>query len=155
MAAAAPKTDLIEVANELHPVFASPDQAARLLNGLADSTGLRLRLDPAGSLVWIRPGGAGAVRAAATAGVIDFVTIQRIESLGACKADRCVDVYADRSQGQARIYCSDCCSNRSRAARWRARHRDPLLGAGVGESVFHPTVVQEDADVVVALEDFT
>ena len=128
LAATAERSDLIEVANELHPIFAAPDRAVTLLNDLADSTGLHHRVDPAGSLIWIRPSGAGAVRAATTASIIDFVTIQGIKSLGTCNADRCVDVYADRSQGRARMYCSDGCNNRSRAARWRARHTNPLPG---------------------------
>jgi CGNR zinc finger protein len=120
------EANLVAVANELHPVFARPGQAFGILNRLADRDDLRHRFGPDGRLGWTRPARSDRLASAAAVGLIDFIDIHGAEPLGICAADNCVDVYVDASQARRRAYCSDRCNNKTRAARWRARHRsDP------------------------------
>lgn len=43
--------------------------------------------------------------------------------LGVCSAERCADLYVDRSQAATRRYCSRTCQNRTKVAAYRARRR--------------------------------
>ena len=116
-------SELVALANDLHQVFAEPDQAAELLNRLADQHRLSHRLASDGRLIWMRHPTSSRTATAATAALIDFIDRNNSDRLGTCNAHACVDVYIDASQAQTRSYCSDQCHSRTRVARWRARQQ--------------------------------
>jgi predicted RNA-binding Zn ribbon-like protein len=115
------RSGLVAVANELHRVFAEPDQAAELLNAAADRYGLRHRVGPDGHLAWACPEASSRLACATTAALIDVVAQRGLESLGICRAHDCVDIFVDGSRARSRSYCSPRCNNKARVARWRAR----------------------------------
>ncbi|MDA2810894.1 CGNR zinc finger domain-containing protein [Nocardiopsis sp. RSe5-2] len=47
------------------------------------------------------------------------------ERLGLCSAQRCDRVFADTSRNGTRRFCSTACQNRTKAAAFRARRREP------------------------------
>lgn len=116
------ETELVNLANGLHPAFGCGSTTNSSLNELADELNLRHRLGPDGQLTWVsttRDSKDPLVMALAS--LIDFVDRHGAEVLGVCSASKCVDVYADTSQAKNRAYCSLRCSNRARALRWRSR----------------------------------
>jgi predicted RNA-binding Zn ribbon-like protein len=124
-------SELVDLANDLHRVFARPDRAVVLLNSRADHLRLSHRLAPDGQLTWTRHATSHRIAAGASATLIDFVGQHGSDRLGTCDAHACVDVYIDASQGKNRSYCSDRCHTRTRVARWRARRRFSAGSSGI------------------------
>ena len=116
-------SELVALAGVLHWVFAEPDQAAKLLNRLADQHRLTHRLASDGRLMWMRHPTSSRTATACTAALIDFIDCHNSDRLGTCNAHACIDVYVDASQAQTRSYCSHQCHSRTRVARWRARQQ--------------------------------
>lgn len=116
---------LTDVANSWFKVFNSaPDdeQIGASINELLDRVDLTVRATGKGLTLqtWTDdPIDALAAWGALTlAGVIGQIGADR---LGVCVADRCVDVFVDRSPRHNRRYCSQLCQTRERVSRFRNR----------------------------------
>lgn len=116
-----------QVADLVHAVFAARrlgDQQAltqALLERTTPRPVLRQR-DGRPEAAWTADR-ATALLAAAALGLRDHLAGQRGVRLGICAAERCVDVFVDRSPGKARRYCSLRCQTRARVAEHRRRQR--------------------------------
>lgn len=117
---------LAEIADRLHPVFATRDPAerARLVTALLTETGVRPALaSGAGRLYagWLVDE-ASTVLAAAAVALREYLAHHDPARLGMCEDRRCADVYIDASPGGRRRFCSVTCQNRTRVAAYRSRH---------------------------------
>ncbi|MCY1145582.1 CGNR zinc finger domain-containing protein [Actinoplanes sp. Pm04-4] len=117
-----PGAELTTLADELHPIFATPDSATRaeLLNALLQVTGVRPELAPDLSESWTITDPAQAKRAAATLALRHHLAAHP-GRLGLCADDQCADVYVDASPAGKRRFCCLTCQNRARAAAFRRR----------------------------------
>lgn len=119
------ETELAELADRLHTVFAQPS-VARRLNRLNEVI-LDLRPIPRVSTTgprWQVEDPSRMLEAALLMALVEHGRDDpRLQRLGTCKAHDCVDAYVDTSQARTRRYCSVTCQNRARAASYRRRHR--------------------------------
>jgi hypothetical protein len=121
---------LVALADRLHGFFAasSEDEAVGVLNGLLEESAPipRVRAEGDGYEVsWSVEGEAGEPLAAACAlALLDELKASR--RFGVCDAERCVDVFVDRSPGGARRYCSSRCHTRAKVGAFRRRKRDEM-----------------------------
>jgi CGNR zinc finger len=118
--------ELVDVADRLHPVFASPDPAkrVRLVADLLGQTGVRPVLAVENEEVrsmWAVARRADAVLAAASVALRSFLAWHDATRLGVCSGLRCADVYVDASPTGLRRFCSLTCQNRARVAAFRRR----------------------------------
>jgi predicted RNA-binding Zn ribbon-like protein len=122
----APPGELTPLADELHPVFAATDPAARaaLVTGLLDRSGVRPVLAGTGP-AWTVDDPAQCLRAAAA-----LALRHHPERIGVCADPQCADVYVDASPAGRRRFCCLTCQNRSRTAAFRRRHAASGAGAG-------------------------
>lgn len=115
--------EAVSVADAVVSTLRHGNGAAVRLNEMADALDLTHRLGDTGRLAWFQRESHGRLEAATVAALIEFVHASGVARLGFCAADRCVDIFADRSRAGRRRYCSDECSARRRVAQWRTRQR--------------------------------
>ena len=117
-----PGSELTTLADELHPIFATPDPTTRaaLVTELLQVTGVRPELAPDLSKSWAVDTPAQARRAAAALALRHHLT-EHPGRLGLCADDQCADVYVDASPAGKRRFCCLTCQNRARAAAFRRR----------------------------------
>jgi len=121
---------LVALADRLHGFFAasSEDEAVGVLNGLLEASAPvpRVRAVRDGYEVsWLVEGRTGEPLAAACAlALLD--ELKGARRFGVCEAERCVDVYVDRSPGGARRYCSLQCHTRTKVGAFRRRKRSEM-----------------------------
>lgn len=118
---------LVALADRLHRFFAarSRKEAAVVLDGLLEESApdLRVRAEEDGYKVW------WAIRGEAEAPLMASCVLALVEELdnlrrfGVCEAERCVDVFVDRSPGGKRRYCSSQCHSRSKVNAFRRRQK--------------------------------
>ena len=126
-AAARGDPGLTALADEMHPVFAAPDAAARagLVTALLARTGVRpvLVTDDDGPAVegWLVDDPAEGRRAAAALALREQIA-ERPGRIGVCADRGCAGVYLDASPAGRRRFCCLPCQNRARAAAFRQRH---------------------------------
>ena len=118
--------ELSTLADELHPIFASADPAARatLTTTILRATAVRPTLaERAGGLreAWTVDDPAQARRAGAALALRHHLAT-RAGRIGVCADDQCADVYVDASPAGRRRFCCVTCQNRARAAAFRRRH---------------------------------
>jgi predicted RNA-binding Zn ribbon-like protein len=119
---------LIRVADHLHPVFATPDPAARvsLTARLLSDTGVTPALDLTGDgpqATWQVDDDRQVLTAAAALTLRDQLATSDPDRIGTCTGRRCADAYIDASPAGQRRFCSVTCQNRARVAAWRQRQR--------------------------------
>lgn len=122
-----PASELVGVADRLHPVFAATDPAERAatVTAILHDTGVRpgLRISD-GTLAagWSVPDRADTVLAAAALALRERLAADP-DRIGVCGDRQCADVYVDSSPAGHRRFCSVTCQNRTRVAAFRARRR--------------------------------
>lgn len=118
------ETQLAELADRLHDVFAQPSAARRRdrLNAvIADLRPIPVVADTGPR--WSVESQGQALEAAMLLALVEHARVDpRLQRLGTCHAHDCVDAYIDTSQARTRRYCSVRCQNRARAASYRRRH---------------------------------
>lgn len=119
--------ELVEVADRLHPVFATPDavKRVRLVADLLIQTAVRPVItveDEDVKSTWAVARRADAILAAASVALRAFLAEHDATRLGVCSGLRCADVYVDASPTGRRRFCSLTCQNRARVAAFRRRH---------------------------------
>jgi hypothetical protein len=118
---------LIALADEVHPIFAVPDPAARatMVTAMLHDTGVRpvLTTGDGGQLeeLWQVDDPAQAHRAAAALALREQLAGHQ-GRIGVCADLQCADVYVDGSPAGRRRFCCLTCQNRARAAAFRRRH---------------------------------
>jgi predicted RNA-binding Zn ribbon-like protein len=121
-----------QVRARLRKVFEAPDHgtAAGLLNRLLTSSGANPQLTDHDGNPWhlhYTPPRTplGAWLAADAAMALAVVIVEGgFDRLRVCEAERCRDVFVDRSRNRSRRYCSpEICGNRASVAAYRARQR--------------------------------
>jgi predicted RNA-binding Zn ribbon-like protein len=117
---------LVEVADQIYPVFAAatPTQRVRRTARLLNESGVRPTLTAAADGVraaWTVDHAGDALLAAAAVTLRQHLEDRDGERLGTCAAIRCADVYVDASPVGQRRYCSITCQNRTRVAAFRRR----------------------------------
>ncbi|MCO8269857.1 CGNR zinc finger domain-containing protein [Actinoplanes sp. TRM 88003] len=117
-----PGAELTTLADELHPIFATPDPTtrARLVTELLRVTGVRPELAPDLAESWTVADAAQSDRAAAALTLRHHLAAHP-GRLGLCADDQCADVYVDASPAGKRRFCCLTCQNRARAAAFRKR----------------------------------
>jgi hypothetical protein len=115
--------EAVAVADAVVSMLRQGNSAAVRLNEMADVLDLTHRLGDTGRLEWFQRGSHGRLEAATVTALIEFMHESGAARLGFCAADRCVDIFADRSRAARRRYCSNECSARRRVAQWRTRQR--------------------------------
>src|SRR4051812_33531630 len=115
------------LADELHPIFATADDAVRatLVTHLLDTTGVRPALATPGGVLseaWTVDDPADGPRAAAALALRHHLA-EHPGRLGVCADHQCADVYVDSSPAGRRRFCCITCQNRARAAAFRRRGR--------------------------------
>jgi hypothetical protein len=113
------------LADELHPVFAAPDDGTRaiLVTGLLHAAGVRPALthrDDALHDSWTVEDPAQSRRASAALALRHHLA-EHPGRIGVCADHQCADVYVDGSPAGRRRFCCITCQNRSRAAAFRRR----------------------------------
>ena len=121
---------LVALADRLHGFFAasSEDEAVGVLNGLLEESAPVPRVRSVGDgyeVSWSVVGRAGDPLAAACALAL-LEELKASRRFGVCEAERCVDVFVDRSPGGARRYCSSRCHTRAKVAAFRRRKRGEM-----------------------------
>jgi CGNR zinc finger len=118
------RSELVELADRLWPVFDQHEQAARVeaLNSLLTAAELTPGVDAAGAVTWTSRHRAGAALTAAGCAVALLTEVTRggWAQLGVCDGADCVDVHV-HGRGRRRRYCSTACLNRARVRAYRAR----------------------------------
>ena len=118
---------LVALADRLHRFFAAPSgqEAAEVLDGLLAESAPTPRIRAEGDgyeTSWSVPGVADApLKAACALALLEEVAGSR--RFGTCEAERCVDVFVDRSPGGGRRYCSSLCHNRTKVSAFRRRRK--------------------------------
>lgn len=118
---------LVALADRLHGFFSAPsgDEAVGVLNGLLEESAPVPRVRGVGDgyeVSWSVEGKTGEPLAAACAlALLDELKASR--RFGVCEAERCVDVFVDRSPGGARRYCSSQCHTRAKVGAFRRRRK--------------------------------
>ena len=126
---AVPEADaaLVIIADQLHPIFATDDCAARAtrINELLALTKVRPALRELRHRLqagWFIDNSRHALLAGAAVALRDHLADNPKNRLGTCAGRRCADVYVDTSPSGHRRYCSLTCQNRARVAAYRSRH---------------------------------
>lgn len=121
------EAQLVALADRLHAVFSpqSRSDAAGSLNELLEDSRPtpRVHASAAGAgyeTSWSVPGVAEMPLAAACALTL-LGALTGSWGFGVCNADRCEDVFVDRSPGGRRKYCSAQCQTRTKVAAFRRR----------------------------------
>jgi hypothetical protein len=122
---------LVALADRLHEFFSAStaEAAVAVLNGLLEESAPvpRVRAVRDGYEVsWSVEGTAGEPLAAACALAL-LEELKGSRRFGVCEAERCVDVYVDRSPGGARRYCSSQCHTRAKVGAFRRRKRGEMV----------------------------
>jgi hypothetical protein len=124
--------EVVAVADGWFEMFRSapdPVLVCEVLNGLLGHASLTMDATTDGSVVSAAVGLADSMspseRLSARGSLALFETVSQIgvERIGVCSAERCVDVYIDRSPLRNRQYCSQLCQTRERVHRYRNRTR--------------------------------
>lgn len=121
---------LVALAGRLHGFFAasSEGEAVGVLNGLLEESAPvpRVRVEGDGyGVSWSVEGEAGKPLAAACVlALLDELKASR--RFGVCEAERCVDVFVDRSPAGGRRYCSSQCHTRTKVGAFRRRKREEM-----------------------------
>jgi predicted RNA-binding Zn ribbon-like protein len=118
--------ELTTLADELHPIFATPGERAARVTTLLETTGVRPILDADLTPAWLVPDARQARRAAAALALREQLA-EHPGRIGTCADRQCADVYVDLSPAGRRRFCCLTCQNRSRAAAFRRRAR-PAAG---------------------------
>ncbi len=118
--------ELTALADDLHPVFAASDDAARaaLVTALLQATGVRPEVaveDGTPVEAWVVDDPALRRRAAAALALRHHLAVHP-GRIGVCADRQCADVYVDTSPAGRRRFCCLTCQNRARAAAFRQRH---------------------------------
>lgn len=118
---------LVAVADRLHRLFVAscPEEVAEVLNGLLKSSNPTPRVR-AGVDGYERPWsvrGAAEVPLTAACALTLLEELDSSRRLGVCRAERCVDVFVDRSPSGGRRYCSSLCHNRAKVNAFRRRQK--------------------------------
>jgi predicted RNA-binding Zn ribbon-like protein len=113
--------ELTVLADELHPVFATPDADTRaaLVTALLLNTGVQPILT-AGPDGWVVSDPAQARRASAALALRGLLA-EHPGRIGVCADRQCADVYVDASPAGRRRFCCLTCQNRARAEAFRKR----------------------------------
>jgi hypothetical protein len=124
------KPQFVALADRLHGFFSASyeDEAVEVLNGLLEESAPVPRVRAVGDsyeVSWSVEGKAGEPLAAACALAL-LVELKTSRRFGVCEAERCVDVFEDRSPGGARRYCSARCHTRAKVGAFRRRKRDEM-----------------------------
>jgi predicted RNA-binding Zn ribbon-like protein len=119
---------LTQVADGLHPVFASADLAERvsLTEHLLNDTGVKPALNLTGNgprAGWQVDDDRRVLTAAAALTLRQQLAEHDPDRIGTCTGRRCADAYIDASPAGQRRFCSITCQNRARVAAWRERQR--------------------------------
>lgn len=128
------KAQLVELANQLHAVFArarsTPDRSLELVNTLLRESPATPHLSRYATRTiadWRVEAGSRSVavlQAACALALHHWLTAAgSFDRLGVCRAHQCADIYVDGSQAASRRYCSASCGNRVKVAAHRARSR--------------------------------
>ncbi len=117
--------ELSSLADDLHPIFAAPDDATRatLITALLDRTAVKPTLttqDGALTEAWTVNDPSQARRAAAALALRHHLS-EHPDRIGVCADHQCADVYVDSSPAGRRRFCCITCQNRARAAAFRRR----------------------------------
>ena len=117
-----PGAEQTTLADELHPVFATPDPTTRahLVTALLQVTEVRPELAADLTESWTVKDPAQATRAAAALALRHHLA-EHPGRLGLCADTQCADVYVDASPAGKRRFCCLTCQNRARAATFRQR----------------------------------
>jgi predicted RNA-binding Zn ribbon-like protein len=122
-AATTAEPTLTALADELHPIFAGDDRAARV-SALLTAAGVRPTLTAAGDGTllqsWLVDDAAQATRAAAALALREQLS-DHPGRIGICADRQCADVYIDHSPAGRRRFCCLTCQNRARAEAFRKR----------------------------------
>lgn len=118
---------LVALADRLHRFFAAPsrEEAAEILDELLAESAPTPRVRAGGDgyeTSWSARGTADASLTAACALAL-LEELVRSRRFGTCQAERCVDVFVDRSPGGGRRYCSSLCHNRAKVSAFRRRRK--------------------------------
>ncbi|MGH1562981.1 CGNR zinc finger domain-containing protein [Mumia sp. DW29H23] len=121
-------SDLVRVADLLHPVFAaaSPQDRVRHLDALLVRAGVTVRIGLVDDRVaeeWVPARAADGLLVDALHTIRDILGERGAGAIGTCDGQACVDVWIDRPRGRPRRYCSGTCSGRARVAAYRRRQR--------------------------------
>lgn len=121
-------SELAATADRLFPVFAAapdPEATARALDEILDRASVRVTAEALDGTVgkrFVAKHDPSPLSTAAALTVLDLVEAVGVDRIGTCRAERCVDVFIDRSPEGNRSYCSQTCQTRERVARHRRRH---------------------------------
>lgn len=121
------ESQLVALADRLNGFFSasSEDEAVGVLNGLLAESAPVPRVRAVGDsyeVSWSVEGKVGEPLVAACAlGLLEELKASR--QFGVCEAERCVDVFVDRSPGGARRYCSARCHTRAKVSAFRRRRK--------------------------------
>ena len=119
---------LVALADRLHGFFSasSEDEALGVLNGLLEESAPVPRVgvveDGGYEVSWSVEGEEGD----SLAGACALALVEELKAsrrFGVCEAERCVDVFVDRSPGGARRYCSSRCHTRAKVGAFRRRRK--------------------------------
>ena len=122
------EAQLVALADRLHRFFAacSREEAAVVLDGLLEESAPALRVRDAeeeGYEMWWSVWGTAEGPLTASCALALVKELDDSRRFGICEAERCVDVFVDRSPGGRRRYCSSLCHTRSKVSAYRQRQK--------------------------------
>lgn len=125
---------LVALADRLHRFFAarSKEEAVVVLNGLLEESAptLRVRAEEDGYDAWWVARGKAEAPLMASCVLAMVEELDDLRRFGVCEAERCVDVFVDRSPGGKRRYCSSQCHSRSKVSAFRRRQKQSGTAQG-------------------------